>query len=169
MKIGIQKCGNDVEIPKYQHEGDAGMDLKVNNFKKLFYPVMVENQGWAESEDNLKDDLDEIELHPGCRVLIGTGVKIELPNNFELQIRSRSGLSLKHGIVVVNSPGTIDSNFSGEIGVILINHSVIPYTIKKGDRVAQGVLSKVGNIEWVEKEKLNDTNRGESGFGSSGK
>lgn len=167
MDIKIQKCGNNVLIPKYQHAGDAGIDFHVNNFKKIFKPVMM-NEGWAESEDNLEESLDEIELDPGCRILIGTGLKMEIPEGIELQIRPRSGLALKSGITVINSPGTIDSGYKSEIGIILINHSVMPFTIKKGERIAQAVFANYIKVNMQEGE-LSESERGDKGFGSSGK
>ena len=168
MTIKIQKCGNNVTVPKYQHKGDAGVDFHADNFKKLFYPVMVDGQGWAESEDNLEESLEKITLNPGCRVLIGTGLKMEIPEGIELQVRPRSGLALKAGVTVVNSPGTIDMSYKGEIGIILINHSVMPYTIKKGERIAQGVFNKFETVKFEEGE-LSESERGQGGFGSSGK
>jgi dUTP pyrophosphatase len=102
------------------------------------------------------------------RALIPTGLTIQLPLDHELQIRARSGLASKHGILVANSPGTIDEDFRGEICVILLNASPKPYTVRRGDRVAQAVLAPVVRAEWRETETLTETQRGTGGFGSTG-
>lgn len=137
----INKSRN--ELPKYNHEGDSGMDLRAN--------------------------LDgTIRLLPRRRVLVPTGIHIQLPVGFEAQVRGRSGLAIKNGIGIVNGIGTIDSNYTGDIGVILINHGNEMFEIKNGDRIAQLVISKVENIEWEEVDVLEETNRGEDGYGSTG-
>lgn len=107
-------------------------------------------------------------LKPQERILIKTGLYIELEKNYEAQVRPRSGLALKKGITVLNSPGTIDADFRGEIGVILINLSTNNFNIESGDRIAQLVISKYETIEWKLSGSLNDSNRGEKGFGSTG-
>ena len=107
-------------------------------------------------------------LKPQERILIKTGLYIELEKNYEAQVRPRSGLALKKGITVLNSPGTIDADYRGEIGVILINLSTNNFNIESGDRIAQLVISKYETIEWKLSESLNDSNRGEKGFGSTG-
>ena len=107
-------------------------------------------------------------LKPQERILIKTGLYIELEKNYEAQVRPRSGLALKKGITVLNSPGTIDADYRGEIGVILINLSTNNFNIESGDRIAQLVISKHETIEWKLSESLNDSNRGEKGFGSTG-
>jgi dUTP pyrophosphatase len=167
IKIKIQKCGNNVILPNYQTKNSAGLDLIVNNFKTIFYPTHVTDGGVAESQDNIPE-IDSIELHPGCRVLIGTGLKMEIPKNYELQIRSRSGSSIKSGIIVLNAPGTIDADYRGEVGVIIYNTSCLPYKINIGDRIAQGIFNKFEIAEWSE-EELSETERGDGGFGSTGK
>lgn len=171
MKIKVQKTNDSVVLPEYQRDGDAGMDLRVNNFKKLFYPVKMSTDNgftWAESEDNLDSDTKEITLNPGSRALLGTGIMVELPKGYEFQIRPRSGLAIKQGVTVINSPGTIDSNYRGEIGVCVINNGFLPITIKLNERVAQMVLKQVEIVEW-EESSLSETERGSNGFGSSGK
>ena len=137
----INKSNNP--LPEYSTPQSAGMDLRAN----------------------IKDSID---IDPLCRVLIPTGIYIELPEGYEAQVRPRSGLALKHGITVLNSPGTIDADFRGEICVILVNLSNIPFTIASGTRIAQLVFSKCEQAELVEVEELNSTERGEGGFGHTG-
>lgn len=137
----INKSNNP--LPEYSTPQSAGMDLRAN----------IE---------------DSIDIDPLCRVLIPTGIYIELPKGYEAQVRPRSGLALKHGITVLNTPGTIDADFRGEICVILINLSNIPFTIKPCERIAQLVFSKYEQAELVEVEELNSTERGEGGFGHTG-
>ncbi|MEI6058139.1 MAG: dUTP diphosphatase [archaeon] len=142
MNIKIKKLKPNAIIPKYAHHGDAGMDL-------------------FSTEDYV--------LNSGERKLISTGLAFEIPYGAELQIRPRSGLALKHGISIVNSPGTLDFGYRGELGVILINHGKDNFEIKKGDKIAQAILNKIEIAEIEEVEELSDTSRGEGGFGSTGK
>jgi dUTP pyrophosphatase len=131
-------------LPQYQTSQSAGMDLHAN--------------------------LSEtITLHPGERKLIPTGLFMELPEGYEAQVRPRSGLALKHGITVLNSPGTIDADYRGEIQVLLINHSQVDFIINHGERIAQMVIAKHEQVKWIENEVLNNTERGAGGYGSSGK
>jgi dUTP pyrophosphatase len=141
IKIKIKKINSEAIIPRYANKGDAGMDL------------------FSISEHVLKR---------GERCLVSTGLSFEIPEGYEVQIRPRSGLALKKGISVVNSPGTVDAGYRGEIGIILINHGEEDFEIKKGDKIAQAVINKfeVGEIEEV--EELKESERGECGFGSSG-
>lgn len=132
------------ELPFYATVGSAGMDLKAN----LENPVI---------------------LAPMERKLISTGLKIQLPQGYEAQVRPRSGLALKHGISVLNSPGTVDSDYRGDIGVILINLSNTPFEIVPGERIAQLVIAKHEQITWIPVEALDESDRGEGGFGSTGK
>ena len=137
----INKSKHD--LPKYQTELSAGMDLYAN--------------------------IDEpITLKPLERTLVKTGLFISLPKGYEAQIRPRSGLAFKNGITVLNTPGTIDADYRGEIGVILVNLSSQNFTINDGDRIAQMVIAKHETAIWEEVENLDETNRGEGGFGSSG-
>lgn len=130
-------------LPEYKSAGAAGLDLYA--------------------------DLDEsVTLQPFERQLIPTGLYIELPEGYEAQIRSRSGLALKHGVSVLNAPGTIDSDYRGEIKVILINLSNEPFTVNDGERIAQMVVAKYEIIELQLTDKLTDTERDQGGFGSSG-
>jgi dUTP pyrophosphatase len=137
----INKSKHD--LPKYQTELSAGMDLYAN--------------------------IDEpITLKPLERTLVKTGLFISLPKGYEAQVRPRSGLAFKNGITVLNTPGTIDADYRGEIGVILVNLSSQDFTINDGDRIAQMVIAKHETAIWEEVENLDETNRGEGGFGSSG-
>ena len=136
--------GRDLPLPRYASEDAAGLDL-------------------------LAAIAESIELAPGTRNLIPTGVSIALPRGYEAQIRPRSGLALKHGIGLLNSPGTIDADYRGEIAVILINHGDAPFTIARGDRIAQLVVAPVTRLAWAESETLPQSTRGARGFGSTGK
>ena len=110
-----------------------------------------------------------IVLKPGARALIPTGLHIALPGGFEAQVRPRSGLAYKKGVTVLNSPGTIDAEYRGDVGVILINHSSEPFEVCDGERIAQMVIAKYEKITWREVSELSSTDRGEGGFGSTGK
>jgi dUTP pyrophosphatase len=112
--------------------------------------------------------VEDIILQPGDRVVIKTGLRFAIPEGFEIQVRSRSGLAAKNGIVVMNSPGTIDADYRGELGVILINHGKEPFVITPGMRIAQIVLAPVVQAEFVSQECLVNTTRGEGGFGHTG-
>ena len=107
-------------------------------------------------------------IRPGERLLVPTGLVVEIPPGWEGQVRPRSGLALRHGIGVLNAPGTIDSDYRGEVGVILINLGDAPFSLNRGDRIAQLVLARVEAVEWEEAETLEDSRRGGGGFGSSG-
>ena len=111
---------------------------------------------------------EDLVLDPGQRALVPSGLAIELPEGFEAQVRPRSGLALKHGISVLNAPGTIDADYRGEVGVILINLGQEPFTIKRGERIAQMVVAPVSFIQWRDSETLNPSARGQGGFGSTG-
>jgi dUTP pyrophosphatase len=145
MRLHIKKLNNakDLPLPKYMSNGAAGMDVFAN----------VDTQ---------------VVVDPGNIKLIPTGISISLPNGYEAQIRPRSGLALKHGISMVNTPGTIDSDYRGEINVILINFGNSPFVINRGDRIAQIVINKIELPEIIEVEELDTTKRGEGGFGSTG-
>lgn len=115
--------------------------------------------------------LDEgtVTINPGERRLIPTGLRIALPQGYEAQVRPRSGLALKHGVTVLNSPGTIDADYRGEVGVILINLGQEPFEIKHGDRIAQMVVAPYARVSWNQVDSLDETQRGEGGFGHTGK
>lgn len=137
----INKSNNP--LPEYATSNSAGVDLRA--FIK-----------------------EPITIEPFNRELIPTGLYIELPEGYEAQVRPRSGLAIKYGITVLNSPGTIDADFRGEVGVILINHSNTPFTIYPSDRIAQLVFAKYEKAEFIEVKELNETERGEGGFGHTG-
>ncbi|MBT3789264.1 MAG: dUTP diphosphatase [Alphaproteobacteria bacterium] len=146
MDISIKRLPHaaDLDLPDYASEAAAGMDLRA-----------------AVGE--------EIQLAPGERKLVPTGFCIELPVGFEAQIRPRSGLALKHGISLLNSPGTIDADYRGEIGVIMANLGAETFSIQRGDRIAQMVIARHERATWQEADTLGDTERGAGGFGSTGK
>lgn len=133
-------------LPAYETVGSAGMDLRA-----------------AVPEDQ------PITLAPGARALVPTGLKIALPLGYEAQVRARSGLALKHGIICPNAPGTIDSDYRGECGVILANIGAETFIIRRGERIAQLVIAKHERADWVEVEELDETTRGAGGFGSTGR
>ncbi|EAW33761.1 dUTP diphosphatase [Lyngbya sp. PCC 8106] len=141
MKIKILRLNQAAIVPKYAHPNDAGMDLY---------------------------SIEEQEILPGESKLIHTGISIELSPGTEAQVRPRSGLALKHQITVLNTPGTIDADYRGEIGVILINHGKTTFNINKGMKIAQLVIAPVIHAKIEEVEQLSSTVRGEGGFGSSG-
>jgi dUTP pyrophosphatase len=131
-------------LPTYASEGAAGLDL-------------------------LAAIAEPMELAPGARRLIPTGLAIALPPGYEAQVRPRSGLALKHGVGLLNSPGTIDADYRGEIGVILINHGQAAFSLERGDRIAQLVIAPVARLAWVESESLPGSARASGGFGSTGR
>lgn len=133
-----------LELPAYQTEASAGMDLRA-----------------AIAE--------EIQLEPLQRQLVPTGLFIELPVGYEAQVRPRSGLAFKHGITVLNSPGTVDADYRGEIKVLLVNLSSEPFLISPGERIAQLVVAKHERVQWLESKALSDTARGSGGYGSTGR
>ena len=143
MKINIINKSSNV-LPHYETIASAGMDLRAH----------LEN---------------DIVLSPMERVIIPTGLFMELPVGYEAQVRPRSGLAAKHGLTVLNSPGTVDADYRGEIGVILVNLSNTAFTIKNGERIAQMVIAKHDRAEWEEVQSLSDTSRGAGGFGSTGR
>lgn len=137
----INTSGNP--LPEYATASSAGMDIRA----MLGEPVV---------------------LMPGQRTLVPTGLKVEIPDGYEMQLRPRSGLALRNGITLVNTPGTIDADYRGEIGVILINLSQEPFTINPGERICQAVVAPVVHIQWEEASDLTESERGAGGFGHSG-
>lgn len=111
---------------------------------------------------------EPVEIKPGERALVSAGIKVSVPRGYEWQIRPRSGLALRHGVTVLNSPGTIDSDYRGPVGVILVNHGEETFTVRRGDRIAQAVLAAVEPVSMRETDELSDTERGEGGFGHTG-
>lgn len=138
----INKSGN--ALPDYATELSAGMDLRA-------------------------DIAEPMEIRPLQRAMVPTGIFIALPEGTEAQVRPRSGLAAKHGVTVLNSPGTIDADYRGEVKVILVNLSDTVFTVNPGDRIAQMVIARYEKAEWEECESLDETSRGEGGFGSTGK
>ena len=143
IKINILENGPK-ELPKYESEGASGMDIK----SAIDKPVLIK---------------------AGERMIIPTGIKVEIPRGYEIQIRPRSGLAINHGITVLNTPGTIDSDYRGEIGIIIINHSNEDFLIMPNERIAQMVIARISYGEFVEVKNLNPTKRAEQGYGSTGK
>lgn len=147
LKVQISRLNNaikDIELPVYSTSGSAGMDIRA------------------------AIDSEEI-LNPGETKMIPTGLAIALSPGYECQVRSRSGLAAKHGVFALNAPGTIDSDYRGEIKVILSNFSDKPYGISRGERIAQLVIARYERVDWEEVESLDETDRGSGGFGSTGK
>ncbi len=128
----------------------------------------VYGSGLASGADIKANITNDIIIEPGDTALIPTGIRLQIPEGYEGQIRPRSGLALKHSITVINSPGTIDSDYRGELQIILINHSKKSYTIHSNDRIAQLVFSPVIQAEFIQKKELTDSDRGRNGFGSTG-
>lgn len=143
IKVDIRQLehGRDLPLPAYESSGAAGLDLRAAS---------------------------DTTLEPGARCLMPTGIAIALPEGYEAQVRPRSGLAVKYGITVLNSPGTIDSDYRGEVKVPLINHGDQNFVIARGDRIAQMVIAPVARIAWNASEELNTTDRAGGGFGSSG-
>ena len=143
VMVQVKRLPNGVglELPRYATEDAAGMDV-----------VSAET----------------VSIAPGARHPVATGLALAIPQGYEIQVRPRSGLALKHGVTVPNTPGTIDSDYRGELKVIMINHGTEPFAIARGDRVAQLVLAPVTQAAWVEVDELDETDRGEGGFGSTG-
>ena len=141
MIVSIVNKSNNA-LPEYETPGSAGLDVRCTK---------------------------DFAIDTGGRELVPTGLFVEIPRGYEIQVRPRSGLAIKHGITVLNTPGTIDADYRGEIGVILINHGPRSVEFEKGDRIAQLVLCKVEHIEWLPTDSLTGTKRGDKGFGSTGK
>jgi len=141
MKIKIKKLHNNAIIPIYQSSGAAGFDLHA---------------------------LDSMIIRAGQRAIVPTGLAFEIDFGFEVQVRPRSGLALKNGITVLNSPGTVDSDYRGEIKIILVNHGDKDFCVNVGDRIAQAVVCEVHRAEFEEVDEISQTVRGDGGFGSSG-
>ena len=143
IKITRLQEDNDLPLPAYESEGSSGMDIRANVKESVM-------------------------LNPGEIKLIPTGFAVSVPPGYEAQIRPRSGLALKYGIGLVNSPGTIDSDYRGEVGIIMTNWGSEPFPIKRGDRIAQMIISKVYKADFVLIDTLDETSRGEGGFGHTG-
>ena len=151
IPVGLRRLPGhdpDLPLPAYATDGAAGMDLSAN-----LDPA---------------DRAQGLTLAPGARALIPTGLALEIPPGHEVQLRPRSGLALKQGLTLLNAPGTIDSDYRGELGIILINHGAEPVAIAHGTRIAQMVLAPVARIAWAESGELAESARGAGGFGSTG-
>jgi dUTP diphosphatase len=144
LRVKRLNVQGDLPLPDYASEGSSGLDIRAS----LKQPICLE---------------------PGKIKFIPTGLAFSIPSGFEIQVRPRSGLALNHGIGMVNSPGTIDSDYRGEIGIILINFGERPFIIQNGDRIAQMILAKTYRAEIVEVEELDETGRGDGGFGHTGR
>ena len=145
MRVRVRRLENyptEWGLPEYATPGSAAVDLR--------------NAGPA------------VRLEPGERRLVPTGLAIALPDGYEAQVRPRSGLAIRRGIGLINSPGTIDSDYRGEVAVLLVNHGDAPHTLCRGDRIAQLVFSRVQPVRWEEVDELDETGRGDGGFGSTG-
>ena len=141
MTVKVLRTDPAAQLPTYAHPGDAGMDVR---------------------------SVEDVTLEPGARALVRTGLVLMLPPDAEAQVRPRSGLALKHGVTVLNSPGTIDAGYRGEVGVILVNLGAEPFVVEKGMKIAQIVVSPVAQAEVVEVTSVDETDRGAGGFGSTG-
>ncbi len=143
-RVEFQKLRPDAAIPRYMTSGAAGLDLTAA--------------------------IDEpIEIPPGQRRMVGTGLAVAIPHGFEGSVRPRSGLARDHGITLANSPGTVDSDYRGELRVIAVNHGDVPFVVRPGERIAQIVIAPVAHAEVVEVAELSPTDRGAGGFGSTGR
>ena len=138
-----------VPLPAYETQGAAGADLRAN------LPPDQRAEG--------------LMLAPGARTLVSTGLSVELPPGYEMQVRPRSGLALKHGVTVLNAPGTVDSDYRGTVGVILVNLGHVPFHIAHGDRIAQAIVAPVTRVAYLATDDLSQTVRGAGGFGSTGR
>ena len=162
MKVQvINKSAN--ELPKYETPQSAGMDLKAD-----LWSIQEKFLFGAQVVHNVDNTIAGIQILPGGRALIPTEIYTAIPMGYEVQVRPRSGLALKHGITVLNTPGTIDADYRNGWGVILMNLGQEPFMVKQGDRIAQGILAKIEQIEWEEVEELDSTERGLGGFGHTG-
>ena len=141
MTVKFRKSNPEAILPSYAHPGDAGMDVF---------------------------SVEDVVLPPGGRALVRTGLVMQLPPDAEAQVRPRSGLALKHGVTVLNAPGTIDAGYRGEVGVILVNHGEKPFSVERGMKVAQIVVAPVVRAEIEETDETDATARGAGGFGSTG-
>ena len=165
MKVKIKKLHDNVQLPLYATPGSAGFDIVVHNFKNYYNPTIQPDREGYGGGAPISDKT--VILSPGARLLVGAGYSVEIPAGYELQIRTRSGKALKEGLVILNSPGTIDEDYRGEIGAILCNQSRFQVAVSIGDKIGQAVLAAYKQAEWEEVEVLSSTERGEGGFGST--
>ena len=144
LEVRVKRLRPQAELPRYQTPGAAGMDLH----------ACVEAP---------------VSIAPGARAMVGTGLAFAIPSGWEGQVRPRSGLAAKHGVTVINSPGTIDSDYRGEVGVVLVNHGSETFVVKNGERIAQIVFAEYAQAKLVDVPELDDTSRGAGGYGSTGR
>lgn len=144
LEVRVKRLRPQAELPRYQTPGAAGMDLH----------AAIEA---------------DVTIQPGARALVGTGLAFAIPKGWEGQVRPRSGLAAKHGVTVINAPGTIDSDFRGEVGVVLVNHGKEPFVVKNGERIAQMVFAEYGQATLLDVPDLDETSRGAGGYGSTGR
>jgi len=180
QKLLVQLLYEDAILPERSNPTDSGLDVYAHNTKIKYNrntctlngqtKYLEEKIKYRSYVENIQQNFSELPLtlNPNERALIGTGISCTVGKGYEIQVRPRSGLALKHGISIVNTPGTIDESYTGEIGVILINHSNTPYTINKDDKIAQIVVAPVLLCDVCEVEELEITERGNCGFGSTG-
>ncbi len=159
MKVNVVNISSN-ELPTYAKAGDWGMDVRAD-FSRGVSDKFFDGAAYDEERQ-------VINVFSGGRVLIPTGLFTSFPAGYEIQVRSRSGLALKEGVIVLNSPGTIDAGYRNELGIILFNTSNSVFEVAHGDRIAQIGLAKVSLIEWNKVESLDESDRGKGGFGSSG-
>ena len=161
VDLKIKRLDPKATIPEYAHVGDAGFDLSA---------VIDEEHSQSQAGESgaMGGTDDSVLVAPGGKFIAKTGLAFAVPSGYELQVRPRSGLAYKHGITVINSPGTVDSGYRGEVMVILLNTGTEPFEIKTGDRIAQAVINKLPKVSIREVEDLDETERGEGGFGSTG-
>lgn len=165
MIVKVKRKNSGVELPFYATKGAAGFDLYADSFLKLYKGLQE-----ISLDDNLQHSIQKgyMVLRPFERVLIGTGLFIDIPEGYQLEIRDRSGVALKKGLKVFNSPGTVDSDYRGEIGVILSNMTQSLSKVTIGERIAQGVLTQYETASFLIVDELTDTDRSFNGFGSTG-
>lgn len=167
--VKVKNLSATLELPKYGTEGADGMDLmacfdayldgeKINPVMYIDYEKATLNASVG----------DIVTLYPGDRVMIPTGIAVEIPEGYRMHVTPRSGLALKNGITVLNTPGKIDSDYRGQLGVILINHGAAPFNIRHGDRIAQLAIESSIKCVWKQVDSLTDSTRGVGGFGSTG-
>ena len=168
MKVAIINKSTN-QLPQYETPASAGMDIRAD-----FSRVSIDNpiKVWGESEIIFAGEAHSktlLRLEPGARALIPTGIFTDIPAGYEVQLRPRSGLAIKKGISVLNTPGTIDADYRGEVCVILVNLSSEDFVVEDGERIAQMVIARHEQAEWQEVEVLDETERGAGGFGHTGK
>ena len=168
MKVAIINKSTN-QLPQYETPASAGMDIRAD-----FSRVSIDNpiKVWGESEIIFAGEAHSktlLRLEPGARALIPTGIFTAIPAGYEVQLRPSSGLAIKHGLNLITCVGTIDADYRGEVKVILVNLSNEPFVVNPGERIAQLVVARYEKVEWDEVELLDETDRGEGGFGSTGR